>query len=532
MRAVSMLKISGTTFIMMLAVARSEPPVNSYLPPRTGTPGANGGRTDLSTQYGAPDFNNGGGVNRNSGATSFTGTGGNGAGNGPSKLYDVPIGGNAGGNGLGQFQGNGFRGGQSSSSKAANGGFGEDRGNTGKPSTSYGVPDASGNNGGAFGNVANEGRPSTSYGVPGMSGFGENRGNVGRPSTSYGVPDAIGNNRGGFGNEGTGGRPPTSYGVPGVNGNHEGGNNGNASPPSSSYGVPGANNENTNSKGLFNDGKSNGGPSSNYGSPNENAFGGGLSTSYGLPNRNGNGNSGGLNGGSFVNGEANGYPSGGPNGNAKNFGHDNGSFGRGGERDSGGGYNDNAQEGNTEPAKYEFSYKVKDQQTGSEYSHTETRDGDRAQGEFNVLLPDGRKQIVEYEADQDGFKPQIRYEGEANVGGGYSTGGPNDNNDGYSSGRPGSGDFTNNSGFNGGGSSSGYPSGGPGEGKPGGFNSGGSSGYQSGRPGQSFGRDNDGNLSGDIGGYFSNPSNNGIGDSDNTNVGRNRQNGGNSGYQY
>lgn len=125
---------------------------------------------------------------------------------------------------------------------------------------------------------------------------------------------------------------------------------------------------------------------------------------------------------------------------------------------------------------------MKDQRTGSDYSHTETRDGDRAQGEFNVLLPDGRKQIVEYEADQDGFKPQIRYEGEANAGGGYS--GPNDNNDGYASGRPGSGsgDFTNNSGFNRGGSN-GYPSGGPGEGKPGRFNSGGGNGYQSGRPG-------------------------------------------------
>lgn len=128
---------------------------------------------------------------------------------------------------------------------------------------------------------------------------------------------------------------------------------------------------------------------------------------------------------------------------------------------------------------------MKDQQTGSDYSHTETRDGDRAQGEFNVLLPDGRKQIVEYEADQDGFKPQIRYEGEANAGGGYGSSGPNDNNDGYSSGRPGSesGGFTNNSGFNGGGSNGGYPSGGPGEGKLGGFNSGGGSGYQSGRPG-------------------------------------------------
>lgn len=106
-----------------------------------------------------------------------------------------------------------------------------------------------------------------------------------------------------------------------------------------------------------------------------------------------------------------------------------------------------------EPAKYEFSYEVKDEQSGADYGHTESRDGDRAQGEFNVLLPDGRKQIVEYEADQDGFKPQIRYEGEANSQGygsggpggnggdnGYPTGGPSN---GYSSGRPNGGsDFS------------------------------------------------------------------------------------------
>lgn len=55
--------------------------------------------------------------------------------------------------------------------------------------------------------------------------------------------------------------------------------------------------------------------------------------------------------------------------------------------------------------------------------------------------------------------------------------------------------------------------------------------------GQSFGRDNDGGLSGDIGGYFSNAPNNNIGDTfkesnDNASVGGNRQNGGNGGYQY
>lgn len=138
-----------------------------------------------------------------------------------------------------------------------------------------------------------------------------------------------------------------------------------------------------------------------------------------------------------------------------------------------------------EPAKYEFSYEVKDEESGSNFGHTETRDGDRAQGEFNVVLPDGRKQIVEYEADQDGFKPQIRYEGEANAEG-YGSGGPNGNG-GYPSGGPGG------NGGNGGGSG-GYSSGGNGGGGFGGGNgngNGGNGGYSSGGPsGGGFGNGN------------------------------------------
>lgn len=283
----------------MLTVVHSEPPINSYLPPRMGTSSANGGRTNLSNQNGAPDFNNGNGVNRNGGTTSFGRLGSNGAGNGPSKLYDVPIGGIAGRNGLGQFPRNGFEGGQLSSSYGApNGGFGG--GNGGKPSTSYGVPGANENNGGGFGNGGNDRRPSTSYDVSE------------------------------------------------VNGNHRNGGNGK---PSSSYGVPGANG-NMNDKSRFNGGSSGGGPSDSYGSPNESGSGGGLSTSYGPPNRSrndNNGYSGSSNGGSFVNGGANGYPSEGPNGNAGNFGHGNGNFGRGEERgrDNNRSYNDNAQEEST-----------------------------------------------------------------------------------------------------------------------------------------------------------------------------------------
>lgn len=38
------------------------------------------------------------------------------------------------------------------------------------------------------------------------------------------------------------------------------------------------------------------------------------------------------------------------------------------------------------------------------------RDGDVARGTYYVVLPDGRKQTVEYVADQDGYKPKISYE--------------------------------------------------------------------------------------------------------------------------
>lgn len=90
------------------------------------------------------------------------------------------------------------------------------------------------------------------------------------------------------------------------------------------------------------------------------------------------------------------------------------------------------------------------------------------------MLPDGRKQIVEYEADQEGFKPQIRYEGEANAEG-YPSGGPGGNG-GYPSGGPG-----------GNGGNGGYPSGGPG-------GNGGNGGYSSGGPGGNGGNGGNGKV--------------------------------------
>lgn len=50
---------------------------------------------------------------------------------------------------------------------------------------------------------------------------------------------------------------------------------------------------------------------------------------------------------------------------------------------------------------------------GTQFSQSETRDGQSAQGQYNVLLPDGRTQTVDYQADSKGFRPKIKYEGEA-----------------------------------------------------------------------------------------------------------------------
>lgn len=54
---------------------------------------------------------------------------------------------------------------------------------------------------------------------------------------------------------------------------------------------------------------------------------------------------------------------------------------------------------------------------GVKFGHQENRKGDLAVGSYYVLLPDGRIQLVEYEADQGGYRPKITYQGTANTGG-------------------------------------------------------------------------------------------------------------------
>lgn len=46
-----------------------------------------------------------------------------------------------------------------------------------------------------------------------------------------------------------------------------------------------------------------------------------------------------------------------------------------------------------EPANYDFGYKVSDYITGSDFGHTESRQDNRAEGSYFVVLPDGTKQV-------------------------------------------------------------------------------------------------------------------------------------------
>ncbi|XP_042227189.1 cuticle protein 8-like isoform X2 [Homarus americanus] len=68
----------------------------------------------------------------------------------------------------------------------------------------------------------------------------------------------------------------------------------------------------------------------------------------------------------------------------------------------------------SEPAKYDFNYAVKDDYSGNDFGHQESRDGDNTKGSYYVQLPDGRLQTVTYYVDGDsGYVAEVKYEGEA-----------------------------------------------------------------------------------------------------------------------
>ncbi|XP_071449990.1 pro-resilin-like [Hetaerina americana] len=122
-----------------------------------------------------------------------------------------------------------------------------------------------------------------------------------------------------------------------------------------------------------------------------------------------------------------------------------GQFGSGGQYGGGHHQEDHSQ---WVPQPYEFSYSVVDAYTGNDYSHSESGDGSgNVRGEYRVLLPDGRTQIVTYTAtDQTGYNAQVTYQGEARPAapGGGATGGGGGG--GYYTGNTGS--YTGQGGYN------------------------------------------------------------------------------------
>ncbi|XP_043279861.1 adult-specific cuticular protein ACP-20-like [Venturia canescens] len=83
------------------------------------------------------------------------------------------------------------------------------------------------------------------------------------------------------------------------------------------------------------------------------------------------------------------------------------------------------------PRPYSFQYEVRDPPSGNDYAQQESSDGNVVRGEYRVLLPDSRTQIVKYTADDaNGYNADVQYEGQAQfprggAGGGGAQGGYN-----------------------------------------------------------------------------------------------------------
>ncbi|KAG7168185.1 Pro-resilin-like 99 [Homarus americanus] len=58
---------------------------------------------------------------------------------------------------------------------------------------------------------------------------------------------------------------------------------------------------------------------------------------------------------------------------------------------------------------YDFQWGVTDQDSGNAFSHVENSDGRTTQGEYRVLMPDGRTQVVTFYDNGDGFNADVTY---------------------------------------------------------------------------------------------------------------------------
>merc|ERR1712183_400585 len=63
---------------------------------------------------------------------------------------------------------------------------------------------------------------------------------------------------------------------------------------------------------------------------------------------------------------------------------------------------------------FAYNWAVDDEYTQNHFHHDTKSDGKVTEGEYRVLLPDGRTQIVKYTSDSyNGFQAEVTYEGEA-----------------------------------------------------------------------------------------------------------------------
>ncbi|XP_067006730.1 pro-resilin [Anabrus simplex] len=90
-----------------------------------------------------------------------------------------------------------------------------------------------------------------------------------------------------------------------------------------------------------------------------------------------------------------------------------GGFGGGAGRGFGSGGGGGAGSGNYGPPQpYSFQYNVVDGPSGNNFGQQESSDGGNVRGEYHVLLPDGRNQVVTYTAnDATGYVANVQYDG-------------------------------------------------------------------------------------------------------------------------
>nr|CAD7396492.1 unnamed protein product [Timema cristinae] len=343
-----------------VACAVAEPPVDrQYLPPGS----QEGDYSSPSSQYGVPSINSGSYSNDD----------------GLSAEYGVPF--------------DSPRNYDSSNSLSSE--YGVPSSSSGSPSAQYNAPAPFTRNSGSSSSTSSSGRfsgisrPSSQYAAPsaassrfgGASSASSRFGGARAPSNNYGAPSASSNRLSGasFGGSASASRFGGSSST--TSGSFSG-----ASAPSSQYSAPSTGSSRFGGSVAPASGQFGGfsSPSAQYGAPSVSA--GGLtgsrtpSVQYGTPS------------------SAYGAPLGGYNANSLQ------------------------EDPLAEPANYNFNFEVRDAESGAEFGQEETRQDESAKGSYHVLLPDGRTLIVEYMADEEGYKPTIRYEEPA---AGYSRGGSN-----------------------------------------------------------------------------------------------------------